>query len=254
VPIVLGNWTLAAAERASVDMYLPVSHATAAHNGLVGSSLPYEVVPNFVPDDVTHPRGDSAPYLAQLPAPGYLLFVGNLDRYKGTQVLLEAYAGLADAPPLVLIGKRSTETPNELPPQVVMLHDWPHHAIMEAWARCSVALAPSIWPEPCATVVLEAMAVGRPVIATNIGGMPDMIVDGETGMLVPPGDSAALRQALAALLADPQRLERYGAAGKQRIVQFQASAVVQRIESIYTDVLQKHVAEHPRPSRLTVDE
>ena len=69
------------------------------------------------------------------------------------------------------------------------------------------------YPVACA----EAMAHGRPVVATAVGGLPDMVVDGETGLLVPPGDAPALRAAIDRLLADPDLRRRLGAAGRERI-------------------------------------
>ncbi|MDQ4040195.1 MAG: glycosyltransferase [Actinomycetota bacterium] len=65
--------------------------------------------------------------------------------------------------------------------------------------------------------VLEAMAAGLPVVASAVGGLPEMVVDGETGVLVPPGDPEALGRALARLVADPQERRRMGAAGRRRV-------------------------------------
>jgi glycosyltransferase involved in cell wall biosynthesis len=239
LPIVLGTWAMGAAERAAVDMFLPVSQATALGNGLTGAGLPFEVIPNFVPDDIGTARSEGWPGLAQLPNEGYLLFVGDLRRLKGIDVLLRAYAGLTDAPPLVLIGKVWAETPAVLPPNVIILKNWPNHAVMEAWRRSALAVVPSIWPEPFGIVVIEAMASGRPVIASGIGGIPDIVVDGETGLLVAPGDPAALRQAIARLLADPELRKRMGQAGARRARDFHASAVVPRIEHIYREMVAK---------------
>jgi glycosyltransferase involved in cell wall biosynthesis len=233
VPIVTGNWAFGMAEQSAVDMFVPVSMATAVGNGLVGSSLPFEVIPNFVPDAATTPRADAGTYVDLLPPDGFLLFVGDLRGLKGLDVLLHAYSALKSAPPLVLIGKVWPETPTDLPPNVVVLKDWPNHAVMEAWRRSSLALVPSIWQEPFGMVVIEAMAAGRPVVASRIGGIPDIVVDGETGLLVPPGDSLALRGAIERLLADPSLRERMGQAARHRAVQFTASAVVPRFERLY---------------------
>jgi hypothetical protein len=68
-------------------------------------------------------------------------------------------------------------------------------------------------------VILEAMASGRPVVSTRLAGIPELVVDGQTGMLVPPGDSAALTQALERFLRDPELRLRFGRAGRQRIEQ-----------------------------------
>ena len=199
--------------RAAIDVLLPVSQAVAEGNGLVGGTLPYQVIPNFVPDALVTNAGDVEPYLAQLPAGDFLLFVGDLSRDKGLHILLDAYAQLRDAPPLVLIGRRCQDTPAEFPPNVLCLNSWPHEAVMAAWRRCSIALAPSVWAEPFGLVALEAMVSGRPVIASQIGGLADTVIDGETGRLVPPGDSSALADALRQLLADRAVRERHGSSG-----------------------------------------
>lgn len=64
--------------------------------------------------------------------------------------------------------------------------------------------------------VLEAMAAGLPVVASDVGGLHEVVVDGETGVLMPPGSPSALAAALASLAADPELRERYGRAGRQR--------------------------------------
>lgn len=237
VPTLTGNWAAAAAERNLVDMYLPVSQATAVGNGLVGSRWPFRVLPNFIPADGDAPTGDVSSYVAQLPKGDYLLFVGDPRREKGLDVLLRAYAALDSAPPLVLIGKVWREPNGAFPPNVIALENWPNHAVMEAWRRSTLALAPSIWPEPCATVVIEAMTSGRPVIASRIGGMPDMVSDGETGYLVPPGDAKALQEAMEKLLADPQLVCEMGKAGKHRARNFHADTVVPKFESLYDELI-----------------
>ncbi|HZQ38043.1 MAG TPA: glycosyltransferase, partial [Dehalococcoidia bacterium] len=82
-----------------------------------------------------------------------------------------------------------------------------------------------------------AMAAGRPVIASNIGGLPDVVAHGETGLLVPPGDVAALAAAMRRLLADASLRERMGAAAAWRAAGFRADRVVARIEQTYRRLL-----------------
>jgi glycosyltransferase involved in cell wall biosynthesis len=229
-------------ERAAVDMYLPISNAVAIGNGLMESALPFQVVPNFVPNHLGASQSDVAAYTAQLPDGEYILFVGDLSRDKGIHVLLDAYAGLRDAPPLVLIGRRCHDTPPDFPPNVLALNSWPHEAVMEAWRRCSVAVAPSVWPEPFGVVVLEAMICARPVIASRAGGLAEIVVDGETGLLVPPDDPEALAKALRRLLADQDLRQKMGLAGKRRAEEFRASAIVPRVEEVYRSVLTKKVS------------
>ncbi len=244
----LANRLMGVAQRAAVDLYLPVSQAVARGNRLAGSALRYRVIPNFVPDDVGTPRSLGEPLPARLPRDGFLLFVGALRRYKGVHVLLEAYASLSDAPPLVLIGSAWRDSPMETGPHTLVLRNWPHDAVMEAWRRCLLGLAPSVWPEPCPTVVMEAMACGRAVIASRIGGLPELVVHGETGLLVPPGEPAALRVALQHLLDHAELRADMGRAARQRVAQFQASSVVPRIEQAYREVLAVSGLPSPKPA------
>jgi glycosyltransferase involved in cell wall biosynthesis len=233
----VGNWGMGLVERREVDLFLPVSRAVANGNGLVREGLRHVVVPNFAPDDVTRVAGDYTEYLAQLPDEPFLLFVGDVRRGKGVDVLLKAYAELQGAPPLVLIGRECPDGPASLPANVLRFKDWPHDAVMGAWARSLVGLVPSIVPDACPTVAIEAMASGRPVVGARVGGLPDLVADGETGLLVPPDDVPALRGAIQRLLDDADLRERMGRAGLRRAPLFQATSVVSRIEAIYEDVL-----------------
>jgi glycosyltransferase involved in cell wall biosynthesis len=242
VPTALGHRVMSGVERAAVDMYLPISHAVANGNGLTGSVLPFQVVPNFVPNHLEVSRSDTAQYTAQLPDEEFILFVGDLSRDKGIHILCDAYATLTDAPPLVLIGRRCQDTPAAFPPNVVVLNSWPHEAVMEAWRRCSIAVVPSVWPEPFGVVVLEAMTCGRPVVASRAGGLAEIVVDGETGLLVPPGDSKALATALWHLLTEHDLRHKMGLAGKHRVEEFRASVIVPRVEEVYRSILAKKVS------------
>jgi glycosyltransferase involved in cell wall biosynthesis len=166
-----------------------------------------------------------------------MMFAGDASRDKGIEVLLKAYAALPPSPPLVVIGRRVERTPEALPPNVVYLGPWPHEAVLEAWRRCIFALVPSVWAEPFGLVALEAMAAGCPVIASATGGLLDIVVDGETGLLVPAGDAMALRDAMSRLLASRELAAQMGAAGKRRAAKFTASAVAPQVEQAYHTVL-----------------
>ena len=86
--------------------------------------------------------------------------------------------------------------------------------------------------------LVEAMAAGRPIVATNVGGVPDAVRDGENGLLVPPGDPAAFAAALEQLLASPRRRQAMGAAGASRArTEFHARHVVGSLESLYDRLL-----------------
>jgi glycosyltransferase involved in cell wall biosynthesis len=246
VPTVLSNWAMNLFAHGTIDRFIAVSHSVASGNRLAHRQIPFLVIPNFIADDPGLAEGNSAPYLAQLPVEKYLLFVGGLSRVKGVEILLCAYTGLRSAPPLVLIGYPTPDWPFpglKNPENVIVLKDWPHYAVMAAWDRCSIALVPSIWRDPCPTVAMEAMSMGKPVIASRMGGLTDIVADGETGLLVPADDPQALQDALQGLLEDPARQEYMGAMAKRRVEAFQARSVVPRIEQVYHDVLEKKEVE-----------
>jgi glycosyltransferase involved in cell wall biosynthesis len=184
------------------------------------------VIPSFVPDNVGDVPSVDQTYLDELPAEPFLLFVGAFGHYKGVDVLIDAYRQLlqtTNPPPLVLIGYQTSESPvqtQHMPDGVTVLQDWPHDAVMAAWQRCLIGFAPSVWNEPCATVPMEAMAVGKPVIATRIGGLTDIVADGETSLLVEPGRADELTRAITRLLADAGLREKMGQAGRERVRRF----------------------------------
>lgn len=249
IPTALATRLGGFAARSRVAQFMPVSDAVARGNGLRAGHDRFRIVPNFIPDDVADGHEDYTAYLAQLPERPFLLFVGALIPIKGIEVLLRAYSALTDAPPLVLIGARWPTSPMTFPPGVTVLEDWPHGAVMAAWRRSLLGIVPSIWADPCPTVALEAMLVGKPVVASHIGGLSDIVAPGETGLLVPPGDADALAAALRDLYSDPARAARFGAAGEARVrARFVASAVIPQIETVYRQVL--GVAATPEVERI----
>lgn len=233
----MANWAAGAFERRLVDCFLPVSSAIAEGSRLPGGATAYEVIPNFVPDDVATLDGETDARLGQLPRQPFILFVGDLRRFKGVDVLRQAFSGLENPPPLVLIGRKCHDTPTRWPKNVHVFHDWPHAAVMHAWKQCMFGVLPSVGPEASATVLMEAMASGKPTVASSAGGNPDIVDDKVNGLLVRPGDRRGLQEAIATLAADEGLRGRLGAAAVLKSRTFMASAVVPRIESVYEKVL-----------------
>jgi glycosyltransferase involved in cell wall biosynthesis len=235
--VVLGQRAFSKAEAARVDLFLPVSAATAEGNGLPGSGLPYQVMRNFVP--AAPDAGQQAHLLDQLPGEPFLLFVGDIRENKGVNVLLAAYRGLADAPPLVLLGKVWPETPAELPHGVTLLRDWPNAAARAAMRRCLALVVPSVWPEPAPIVVTEALAAGRPVVGSEIGGIPEIVRHEREGLLVRPQDSDGLKRALARICDEPGLRARLAAGATTRAQRFSPESVVPLVEQAYERALAK---------------
>ena len=101
-------------------------------------------------------------------------------------------------------------------------------------AALDIVTVPSTWDEPCSAVVQQGMALSKSVVGTRAGGTPEMIVDDETGFLVPPSDPAALAEALSRLAGDAFLRKRLGAAGKERVEElFSLRVMTDKIEALY---------------------
>jgi glycosyltransferase involved in cell wall biosynthesis len=96
-----------------------------------------------------------------------------------------------------------------------------------------VFVLPSLY-EGFGIAILEAMAAGKPVVATTVGGIPEFVVQGETGLLVEPGNAEALVEAIGCLLSDRERARQMGIRGRERVLAgYQISTVVRRHEQVY---------------------
>lgn len=138
--------------------------------------------------------------------PAEVLYAGRLSAEKGVLELLDAAEGLN----LVVAGD------GPLRDRIPFARGFvPHDELQQLYARAAVIACPSR-REGFGVACLEAMAHGRPVVATRVGGLLDLVVDGETGIVVPPRDPAALRSALERLLADPDLRRKLGSAGRER--------------------------------------
>jgi glycosyltransferase involved in cell wall biosynthesis len=165
------------------------------------------------------------------------MFAGALSRHKGIHILLQAYQDLRSPVPLVLVGLPTHEPLPKLPAGVMLATNVPHKDVLAAWHYSTLAVVPSRWPDPCPLVALEAMAAGRPIVASAAGGLVDLVTDQETGLLVPPNDPLALAHAISRLLDNPQLRSQMGVAARHRAQAFRASSVVPRIEAVYRQAM-----------------
>jgi glycogen(starch) synthase len=216
-------------EAAAVSSAVAEAVALPGGGWLHRSRLNARVIHNFIPDEIV--LDDIPETLPDAP----LLFVGDLSPDKGVQTLLDAYALLESPPRLVLAGRSAEDW--RFPPGADWVGPLPHAEVVELFRSARAVVVPSVWQDPCPTVVLEAMAAGRPVVAAASGGIVDMVVDGRTGRLVPPGDVNALAAALSQVLADPLAAKAFGEAGRDRAREFTISAIVERIEQMYRDAI-----------------
>ena len=178
--------------------------------------------------------------------------VANLHEVKEHWVLLDAVARLTPRWPqlrVILIGDGACRAELEeqarrlgIERHVLFAGTQPHHPSPNYLFDIAVLTSRA---EGFPNAIVEAMAAGRPVVATAVGGVPDAVVEGETGFLVPPSQPEPLANALEALLRDPTRREAMGAAARKRAAKlYDAEAVIASLESLYDSI-----AHHRRLAR-----
>lgn len=214
---------------------IAVSERAAAFEGArIGGE--WEIVPNGL--DVAR-FADATPRDI---APGpKLLFVGRLDERKGIRVAVQAFGILASERPdlrLVVAGDGPhRDAPDALPPgvraRVTMLGTVPNAELPPVHAACDVYLGPATGGESFGIVLVEAMAAGLPVVASDIPGYDEVVRRDVDGLLVPPRDPPALATAVARVLDDPALARRLAAAGRSRAASFDWEVVVERVEGLY---------------------
>jgi alpha-maltose-1-phosphate synthase len=183
------------------------------------------------------------------PSRPYVIFVGRITRQKGVPVLLRAAAALDPSAQLVLCAG-AADTPalaQEVSSLVAGLQAtrsgviWipemlPKTSVIQLLTHALAFVCPSVY-EPLGIVNLEAMACSTAVVASRVGGIPEVVSGGETGLLVPPDDPASLADAMNMLLRDPGRADAMGRAGRRRAVdEFSWDAVAAQTAALYAEV------------------
>ena len=184
------------------------------------------------------------------PAVPYALFVGRITRQKGVEHLLRAArdwpgqlvlcAGSPDTPEIAAsVSALISELQASRPGVTWIPQMLPRPDVVQLLSHATVFVCPSVY-EPLGIVNLEAMASGTAVVASRVGGIPEVVVDGVTGLLVDLDDrfEEHLAEAVAGLLADPSRAAGLGAAGRARAVEhFGWGAIARRTLAVYEHVL-----------------
>jgi phosphatidylinositol alpha-mannosyltransferase len=203
------------------------------------------VVPNGVaPEFFDHPEPLEG-WKADGPT---LLFVGRLEPRKGLAYLVRAFLRLKPAFPrlrLLVVGRDDRHTQDKamamVPPRLrtdlVFVGAVPQADLPSYYASADVFCAPSLGGESFGIVLAEAMAVGLPVVCSDIGGYRDLVHDGVDGLLVPPRDPEALAAALAGLLDNPARLAAMGQAAATAARRYAWETVAAEVEVVYRTAL-----------------
>ncbi|HTW94209.1 MAG TPA: glycosyltransferase family 4 protein [Tepidisphaeraceae bacterium] len=221
--------------RRSVDAYIAVSQFT--REKYIEGGFPADRVHlkmNFIRNDPGAGAGDG----------GFALFVGRLAPEKGITTLLSAWRTLGSKIPLRICGdgpmadevkKAATENP-----AVTWLGRQPVAEVMKRMGQASFLVFPSTWYEGQPRTILESLACGTPIIASDLGAMIETVLDGQTGCRFKPGQAAALAEAASRLLADPTRLaEMRQAARADFEARFTADHAYQRLIEIYESALRR---------------
>jgi glycosyltransferase involved in cell wall biosynthesis len=185
---------------------------------------------------------------------GFLIgFVGWLLPIKGPMHLLRAMSRVWTAHPdvsLVLVGKGDldvdlrAEALHQNAVDRVKFLGW-REDIEEVMQIFDILVLPSL-NEGMGRVVVEAMAAGKPVVASNTGGIPDLVKHGHNGLLVPPGNEKALAASIRQLIDNPEKAKLMGQRGQVLCDQFSSEAMVEKIDNLYQELLKSH---HPLRSR-----
>jgi alpha-maltose-1-phosphate synthase len=180
----------------------------------------------------------------------YVIFVGRITRQKGVPVLLRAASGLIPEAQLVLLAG-AADTPEQLAEVTELVAGlrasrsgviWipemlSKPEVIQLLTHATVFAIPSVY-EPLGIVNLEAMACGTAVVGSRTGGIPEVVADGETGLLVPPDEPRPLADALNALLRDPARARAMGQAGRKRAVaEFGWPAIAAQTAGLYAELV-----------------
>ncbi len=175
----------------------------------------------------------------------YILFVGRISRQKGILHLLAAAQNLPSDIEIVLCaGKADTEELlQEVKkrigklPNIIWINEMiEREELIELYSQADVFVCPSVY-EPFGIINLEAMACRTPVVASAVGGIKEVVVDGETGFLVSPGDEKEMAEAINKLLADKKLRDKFGRKGRRRVEKhFSWDSIAHQIKDLYEKI------------------
>ena len=207
----------------------------------------YTIIPNGV--DLEHFSADVAPIDRFCDGKVNIVFVSRLEKRKGLIYLLKAYQKVKREFPncrLIVVGpgtrlrnkyeKWVAETGTR---DVVFIGYISYDELPRYYRTADIFCAPAISGESFGIILLEAMAMGKPIVASNIEGYASVVTDGAEGLLVPPKDEKALSQALISLMNDESLRQQMGAKGKVKALDYSWQQVAQRVYNYYLKVLRE---------------
>ena len=204
----------------------------------------YEIIPNGI--DVDHFTSNAVPWPEYLDGKTNILFVGRLEKRKGLKYLLDAFSRLKWEFPntrLLVVGPGNLDKESHRIlsarnlQDVVLLGKVPYSDLPRYYASADIFCSPATGAESFGIVLLEAMAAGNPIVASEIEGYQGLITHGQQGMLVPRRNPEALEQSLAYLIKNPDLRQRMGGQGLQMVQKYRWEAVAPRVEDYYYETL-----------------
>lgn len=174
---------------------------------------------------------------------GYFAYAGRLTGFKGVGTLLDAHALIESQAPLLIAGDGPMRAELEMKvarvglENVRFLGHLSGDALQKLISRAMFMVVPSEWYENCPYAILEAFAMGTPVIATTRGGIPELVEQDKNGLLVPPGDPESLAEAMERLLSSGSRREEMGRAARQDVERvYNGQRYVVELSQVYRQV------------------
>lgn len=213
-----------------VDRFLAPSHFM--RDSVLGRFHPSQVVPLYNGVDVK----DISPSAHD---EGYVLYLGRLSKEKGVETLLRAHAAARGAWPLVVAGTGPLADPlRSSYANAKFVGHVSGDELKKTLKGASLLVVPSEWYENCPMSVLEAMAYGKPVVGSRMGGIPELIEEGQTGLLFEAGNVDQLREQLGILMASPELRRSMGLRARARAEhEFSLDKHNERLLSIYRSLI-----------------
>jgi len=220
----------------------------------------YNIIPNGI--DLEHFSPDVSPIERFGDGKINILFVGRLEKRKGLNYLLKAYQQVKKEFPnsrLIAVGpgtrlrkRYERQVRHSGLRDVVFVGYASYDELPRYYKTADIFCSPATGRESFGIVLLEAMAVGKPIIASNIEGYASVITHGAEGLLVPPKDTKMLAQALISLMTDESYRQQMGARGRLKAGEYSWEHIAQRVLSYYTRVLSEPQGKQPSPAGKTM--
>jgi glycosyltransferase involved in cell wall biosynthesis len=217
-----------------VDRYIALTQFS--RDKFIEGGLPADkiaVKPNFVASAEKPGRGTA----------GHALFVGRLSPEKGVQTLLDAWKLLPNALPLKIVGDgpmaKTVRAAADRDDRITWLGSQPGSQVQGLMGEARALIMPSIWYEPFGLTMIEAFAMGTPVIASRLGAMSEMVDAGKTGLFFEPGDAGALAKTVQQAIEQPDLLASFRIAARLQYERYySADENYRQLSGIYEDAIQ----------------